>query len=101
MKTEIINNGTTEFPFYKIMVNGEEYCSTGNIKKAEQIVKLLSIHDVMRRFGNEMTHCANVYHNKIYNEFRDKPIGGKIAAINAKKHYLNGMNQIIESLNGA
>lgn len=49
MKTEIINNGTTEFPFYTIMVNSEEYCSTGDIKKAENLVKLLSIGFVMPR----------------------------------------------------
>lgn len=46
MKTEIINNGTTEFPFYTVMVDGEEYCSTGDIKKANNIVNLLSIHSV-------------------------------------------------------
>lgn len=46
MKTEIINNGTTEFPFYTVMVDSEEYCSTGDIKKAENIVNLLSIHIV-------------------------------------------------------
>lgn len=48
MKTEIINNGTTEFPFYTIMVDNEEYCSTGDIKKAEQIVKLLTMARIIK-----------------------------------------------------
>lgn len=51
MKIEIINNGTTRFPFYTIMVNGEEYCSTGDIKKAENLVKLLSIGVVSGSYG--------------------------------------------------
>lgn len=50
MKIETVNNGTTEFPFYTIMVNSEEYCSTSSIKKAENLVKLLSTGLVRKRY---------------------------------------------------
>lgn len=60
MKTEIINNGTTEFPFYTVMVNSEEYCSTGDIKKAENLVKLLSIGVV--------SNCADDLEYSLYGQ---------------------------------
>lgn len=39
---KIINSGTEKFPFYKIMVDGTEYCSTDTMEKARSLKSLLA-----------------------------------------------------------
>jgi hypothetical protein len=40
-EVEIVNSGTNEFPFYQIILNGVEFCSTDNHDKAGRIKYLL------------------------------------------------------------
>lgn len=41
MEAKIINSGARTFPYYVIVVDGIDFCSTNNKYNAELIVKLL------------------------------------------------------------
>jgi hypothetical protein len=40
---EIVNSGTKEFPFYQVMKQGVEFCSTNSEDNANEIVRLLEV----------------------------------------------------------